>query len=125
MKKITLKGYKSSKQGIPSLTFPKDAYKEFLNKLDDYEEVVIEISIKRSLDQNAKFHKLVQIMSEHMGESFEAVKAYLVCKFFGCDDVEIEGRHYTIPVKTSQLSKEEFTIGLTALCQWMEEQQII
>ena len=84
----------------------------------------MEISLKRSLGQNRLFHKIVNIVADYIGESFEATKAYLVCKFFGCTEVIIENVVYTVPVSTSKLNKKEFAHGLTNLYIWAEENNI-
>jgi hypothetical protein len=122
---IILKGSKQSKAGKTYVNLPSKELQEFLKDIVDGEELVIEISIKRSLGQNRLFHKIVNIVADYMGESFEAAKAYLVCKFFGCSEVLIEGNTYTVPVSTSKLNKKEFAQGLTNLYIWAEENNIV
>ncbi len=102
------------------LDFPKFEYLEFLNGLEDGEEVIIEIYKKRSRPQNRLLHKLISLYSSHTGEPVDISKAYLVCKFFGCTDTIIRGEHYKIPISTSTLTKEEFTNGLQAMIVFFE-----
>lgn len=121
---LILKGSKQTKDNKPYAKLPSKELQDFLKDLADGEELVIEISIKRSLGQNRLFHKIVSIVADYIGESFEATKAYLVCKFFGCTEVVIENNSYTVPVSTSKLNKKEFAQGLTNLYIWAEEQNI-
>lgn len=121
---LILKGSKQTKDNKPYAKLPSKELQEFLKDLVDGEELVIEISIKRSLGQNRLFHKIVNIVADYIGESFEATKAYLVCKFFGCTEVVIENNSYTVPVSTSKLNKKEFAQGLTNLYIWADENNI-
>lgn len=121
---LILKGSKQTKDNKPYAKLPSKELQDFLKDLADGEELVIEISIKRSLGQNRLFHKIVSIVADYIGESFEATKAYLVCKFFGCTEVVIENNSYTVPVSTSKLNKKEFAQGLTNLYIWAEEHDI-
>lgn len=121
---LILKGSKQTKDNKPYAKLPSKELQEFLKDLVDGEELVIEISIKRSLGQNRLFHKIVSIIADYIGESFEATKAYLVCKFFGCTEVVIENNSYTVPISTSKLNKKEFAQGLTNLYIWAEEHNI-
>lgn len=97
-------------------------YKEFLKEFPDGAELLITVSSKRTLDQNKLFHKLVSLCSEEMGISFDEAKVWLVCKFFGCNEVTIENNTYTIPVSTSKLNKKEFALGLTNLIIFATEE---
>lgn len=121
---LILKGSKQTKDNKPYAKLPSKELQDFLKDLVDGEELVIEISIKRSLGQNRLFHKIVNIVADYIGESFEATKAYLVCKFFGCTEVVIENNSYTVPVSTSKLNKKEFAQGLTNLYIWADENNI-
>lgn len=121
---LILKGSKQTKDNKPYAKLPSKELQEFLKDLVDGEELVIEISIKRSPGQNRLFHKIVNIVADYIGESFEATKAYLVCKFFGCTEVVIDNNSYTVPVSTSKLNKKEFAQGLTNLYIWADENNI-
>lgn len=96
--------------------------REFSDPIEIGTELVITISSKRSLDQNRLFHKLVTMVASEVGESFEATKVWLVCRFFGCNETEIEGNVYTVPVSTSKLNKREFAEGLTNLIIFAEQE---
>jgi hypothetical protein len=121
---ILLKGSKQTKNGKSYVNLPSRELQDFLKEITDGEELVIEISIKRSPGQNRLFHKIINIVADYMGESFDATKAYVVCKFFGCSEVVIEGNMYTVPVSTSKLNKKDFAQGLTNLYIWADENNI-
>lgn len=119
----TFKAIKISCNKTPSISFSdKNEYKDFLKEIPDGAELLITVSSKRTLDQNRLFHKLVSLCSEEMAISFDAAKVWLVCKFFGCNEVVIENSTYTIPVSTSTLNKKEFALGLTNLIIFATEE---
>lgn len=119
MNEITVKGTKQERDGLPWVSFPKEKYHEFLSNLKNGEELVITIAVKRSPSQNRMFHAMVKVISDAIGEpDLEACKAWLVCKFFGCREVEIGGERITVPVRTSELSKEEFSVGYQRMEAW-------
>lgn len=115
MSEISLK---AKKIGSTISFYNKSEYTSFLSEIVEGTELIITISRKRSLNQNALFHKWISIIADYMGESPEAVKVWLVCKFFGCNDTEIDGKTYTIPVSTSKLNKKEFANGMNLIELW-------
>lgn len=109
MNEITLKAIRKEREGLPSLEFPKGEYYSFLREIPLNAEMVITISRKRSLNQNALFHKWINIISSEIGEDSEVVKYWLKCKFLGCEEKEIDGHTYSIPPETSKLNKQEMS----------------
>lgn len=107
--------------GEPYLHFDKTEYLSTLKEIDDGTEVVIEILIKRSLSQNNLLHLWIGILASEWGESFSHVKAKVVCDFFGCEEVEYQGKSYIVPVSTSNLDKKTFADGLTNMYIWALE----
>lgn len=91
----------------------KQEYLNFISQFKDGEELLIEITSKRSLSQNRLFYKIIRIIAEHIGETPEAVKTWLLCKFIGCEETEIEGKIYTVIPSSSKLNKKEFSDLLT------------
>ncbi|NDB85277.1 MAG: hypothetical protein EB127_21630 [Alphaproteobacteria bacterium] len=121
---IILKASKQTRNNKAYVNLPSSQLQEFLKDIPDGKELVVEISLKRTLSQNRLLHKIINIVADYMGESFEATKAYIVCKFFGCTETTIDDRVYTVPVSTSKLNKKEFAQGLTNLYIWAEENNI-
>lgn len=114
---------KATKQNGPTISFSnRKEYLDFLKEIEDGAELVITISRKRSTNQNALFHKWIGIIADHIGESPEATKMWLVCKFFGCNEEEIEGKTYTIPISTSKLNKKEFANGMNLIDLWASQE---
>ena len=124
MNELNLKAIKLSKNNKPYLKFSYQEYETFLLDLKDGEELLFTISKKRTLNQNRLFHQIIRIVAEYIGESFDTTKIFLVCKFFGCEEVEINGNIYTVPVSTSKLDKKSFSEGLTNLYIWANEENI-
>lgn len=122
---IILKASKQTKNNKAYVNLSSAQLQEFLKDIADGEELVVEISLKRTLSQNRLLHKIINIVADYMGESFENAKAYLVCKFFGCTEALIEGVTYTVPVSTSKMNKKDFAQGLTNLYIWAEENNIV
>lgn len=119
---ITLKAILVLNNGVPSVSFRnKKEYLDFLKEIPVGEELVIDIAVKRSLSQNRLFHKIISLIASHIGESFEATKHWIVCKFFGCIETEIDGQAISTPVSTSKLNKEKFAEGLTNTIIFAEE----
>lgn len=124
MKEITFKGTVQYNHQIPEIEFDRRPLKDWLKDFKSGEEVVITVASKRSLNQNALFHKCVGIIADYMGEDFSVCKHWLKCKFFGCREEEIEGVIYQIPVETSKLSKKEMADGMTKMYQFAAENGI-
>jgi len=125
MQDLIIKGTKQTRDGTPTISFSKTDYLAWLKEFEDGHEVVITLSDKRSKNQNALFHKWVTILSSEIGYDFDSMKAWLVCKFFGCKEEEIDGKVYTIPISTSKLNKKQFAEGMTNLYLWASEQGFI
>lgn len=122
MNEITLKAVRITKNNQPSIRFnDKSEYLDFIRDIKDGEEIVITIAKKRSLNQNALFHKWVSILSNDIGYDFDTMKVWLVCKFFGCKEEEIDGTIFTVPISTSKLNKKQFADGMTSLYAWATE----
>lgn len=112
MSEITLKAIKTK----DTISFRnKKEYLDFLKEIPEGEEIVISISLKRSLAQNKALYGWIKIIANEIGESPEAVKAWLLCKFLGCEETEIEGKTYTVPLSSSKLNKKEFADLLTQI----------
>lgn len=118
---LVIKGSKQTSNNQSYLSFPKQEYWKWLEQLPDGYEILITLSDKRNLGQNALFHKCIAIIADYMGEEFDTIKYYLVCKFFGYKEEEIEGTTCKIPVSTSRLSKKEFAKGLNKLYIFADE----
>lgn len=119
----TFKAYKNSVKGIPSISFKNiTEYREFLKEIPDSSELVITISDKRSLDQNALFHKIISLVASEIGEDFSTCKIWLTCKFFGCVEKEIDNTVLTVPVQTSKMNKKDFADSLTSLIIFATEE---
>ncbi len=126
MNEISLKAIRTIRENKPFIKFVnKDEYLNFIKELSEGEELVITIAKKRSLNQNALFHKWVSILASEIGYDFDTMKVWLVCKFFGCKEEEIDGKIYSIPVSTSKLNKKEFADGMTNMYLWASEQGFI
>ncbi len=125
MKEITLKGTVQYNHQIPEVVFDRKPLKEWLKDFKAGDEIIINISSKRSLNQNALFHKCIGIIADYMGEDTDAVKFWIKCKFFGCREEEIEGVTYQIPVETSKLSKKEMADGMTKMYKFAAENGIV
>jgi len=97
-------------------------YREFLKEIPDSSELVITISDKRSLDQNALFHKIISLVASEIGEDFSTCKIWLTCKFFGCVEKEIDNTVLTVPVQTSKMNKKDFADSLTSLIIFVTEE---
>lgn len=125
MEDLVIKATKQKKiGGEVYISFSKDEYWKWLDQFEDGHELLITISSKRSLGQNALLHKCIAIIADYMGEDFDIVKHYLVCRFFGYKETEMEGVVYKVPVSTSRLSKKDFASGLTKLYIFAQEENI-
>lgn len=118
---MKIKATKQTKEGIPYLAFGKEKYLEFLSTMSDGTEVIIDILAKRSLSQNKLLHLWIGILASEWGEPSAHVKAKLVCDFFGCEEIEYNGKSYIVPVSTSTLDKKTFAEGLTNMYIWALE----
>ena len=85
------------------------------------ESLTVRIYRSRSLSQNDIFHVWVRELSQHTGEDFNGMKAYLACRFLGCDELSYQGMTYTIPKSTAEASHEEFAQILTEIHIWALE----
>lgn len=119
---MTLKATKQTIKGLPTIIFSnKQEYINHISDFNDGEEVLVELSSKRSLSQNRIFHLWIKCIASEVGESFEVVRMWMICKHFGCEEKEIEGKLYNIPCSTSRLSKQEFTESLQNMYIWALE----
>ena len=120
---MILKATKQTINKFPTISFSsKKDYLDYISQFNDGEEVLVEILSKRTLSQNRIFHLWIKCIASHIGESFEAVRMWMVCKHFGCEEKEIEGKLYNIPCSTSRLSKQEFTESLQSMYIWALEE---
>lgn len=124
MKSITIKGTVQRKDDTSFLHFDNTELKKWLIELNHGEEVVINISSKRSIGQNNLFHSWVSIISNYTGEDFDTTKYWLKITFFGYREKEIDGVIYKIPYETSKMTKSEMADGMTRLYQWAQEHNI-
>lgn len=116
MSEIILKAVKRTVSDQPTVVFTnRSEYLDYLKEIPDNQEVLVTIAHKRSLDQNKLFWSWIKIIADYIGESQETTKVWLTCKFFGCEEKEIDGQIYTIPVSTSKLNKKDFANGLTQM----------
>lgn len=122
MEKI-FKAVKISSGGTPTVSFKdKKEYLDFLKEISDNSELLITISSKRSLDQNALFHKIISLVANEIGEDFSTCKVWLTCKFFGCVEKDIDNQTITVPVQTSKMNKKDFADSLTSLIIFVTEE---
>ena len=124
MKEITFKGTVQYNHQIPEIEFDRRPLKEWLKDFKSGEEVIISVASKRSLNQNALFHKCVGIIADYIGEDFATCKFWMKIKFFGYVEEEIDGEVYKIPPETSKLSKKEMADGMTKMYQFAAENGI-
>ena len=125
MKEIIIKGTVQYNHQIPEIAFDKKPLKEWLKDFKPGDEVIINIFSKRSLNQNALFHKCIGIIADYMGEDFDTCKHYIKIKCFGYKEEEIDGEVYKIPVETSKLSKKEMADGMTKMYKFAAEHGIV
>jgi len=118
---MKIKATKQTKEGHPYLAFGDKKYIEFLSTFVDGTELVVDILAKRSLSQNKLLHLWIGILASEWGEPFSHVKAKVVCDFFGCEEIEYNGKSYIVPVSTSSLDKKIFAEGLTNMYIWALE----
>ncbi len=118
MEDLHLSATKQTANGTPYVSFAKTEYWKWLEELADGEPLVITISNRRSLGQNALYHKWVSIIADEIGEDFVTTKAYLSYRFFGHTEKEIDGILIHVPASTSRTPKKEFTKIMEQISCW-------
>lgn len=119
--KNVFRAKKKTKDKEAYLVFSKKELSNIIEDFEDDTELVVSVDPARSLNKNNTFHGWVRILAAHTGETFANMKVQLVCEFFGCVEQVINGKLYSIPVSTADVSDEEFSNALTGIYQWAEE----
>jgi len=106
-----------------SSKFDIERAKVYLNKLIDKGATVelCEVKKKRTLSQNALFHKWIHVFSEHIGEiSFEYCKRDVKRTILGMRECvnRFTGEVQQIDYKTSQMTTSELSDFMTRFKTW-------
>lgn len=121
MDDLIIKASKQTKDGQPYLSFPKVEYIKWLKEFEDGHELLILLQDKRSLSMNKCLHGWIKILAESIGNDFDTMKYWVVIKNFGYTIQLIDDEEFKVPVSTSKLKKEDFSIGLIKTHAWALE----
>jgi len=64
---------------------------------------------KRSLDQNALMHSLIDIIAKELGNKPEELKLTLKVRWLGTYEKEVDGKTLVLPVETSTRTKAQIS----------------
>lgn len=121
MEDLVLKATKQTKDNKPYVNFPKEEYWQWLEQVEDGNELIVTISDRRSLGKNAALHGWIHILADETGEDFDTMKYWVVITNFGYTIKEIDGQEYKVPISTSKLNNKKFGQGLTKTYIWALE----
>jgi len=65
---------------------------------------------KRSNDQNAYWHKLVDVISSFTGDDPEEMKVRLKYEMVPLREIDVKGVKHLYPISTTELNKEQFSL---------------
>lgn len=103
---MTERSYVLRDQGV------KERFKAFIDQLDPtklWEVTIRPFAAKRSVEQNALFHALVQEIAGSTGNDPDTVKDYLKDRFGPRRLVTVHGEERLVPKSTTQYSVEEMS----------------
>lgn len=119
---LILKATKQTVNKVPSLSFKKDEYLEYLSKFVDGKEFVITVEEKRTLDQNSCLWGWSNVIAEKTNQPLQQTFDDIVMINFGYYSTFDDDQNQIIrPISTSSLSKSKFTDALNRTFVWAKE----
>ena len=99
----------------------KTQIKDFLEKLEEGEEINIKVSTVRdskSIKQLRMLYRIYGLIADYMGEEVPKVHVYLKNMFLLPDVIEIRGETYLECQTLSTISKKDMVLYITNVIDW-------
>lgn len=119
--KFQFKAKKITKNGVPSLDFNPDKYRQNLSEVEDGTTILVTGTDQRNLGQNNLLHLYCSTIADYTGHSLKETKFQMKEEFLGYETIVINGVEKQTLRSTTDLSTKEFADFITQIQSWAWE----